>query len=159
MLPSFRKNTSHEADSSVRCRALHPSIEGRQLSAWFLNKSKTELWAAKSSRQLRWLCLISLKSPNKTSRHCRPRWIISREMSICFRIRILNELTITAKVKPVHTQIHRLNTWLLHLKYPRDYEAGKKSYLAASRPTLKEVLMQHYINGSLHIKTNRTIKP
>lgn len=101
LLPSCRKKTTavKPSDSSVRCRALHPSIVGSQLSAWFLNKSKTERWAAKSSRQLCLLCLISLKSPNKTSRRCRPRWIISREMSIRFKIRILNELTITANLK------------------------------------------------------------
>lgn len=122
--PSGKKTAAMEpSESSVRYGAVHPSIVGRQLSAWFLNKSRTERWVAKSSRQLHLLYLISLKSPNKSSRR---RWIISREMSICFRIRIPNELTITANSKPVHTQTHTLNPWLIHFKHPGEFEAGKK---------------------------------
>lgn len=46
-------------------------------------------------------------------------------MSICFKIRSLNELTITANLKSAHTQIRALNVWLLHFKQPGDFEAGK----------------------------------
>lgn len=102
----------------------HQSWAGNCLRGSLI-RAKQERWAAESSHQLYLLRLISLKSPNKTPRHCRPRWIISREMSICFKIRSLNELTITANLKSAHTQIRALNVWLLHFKQPGDFEAGK----------------------------------
>lgn len=38
--------------------------------------------AAEAWGQL-YLLHLCLRSPNKTSGHCRPRWIIHKEMSIC----------------------------------------------------------------------------